>query len=81
MSKLPTNIPDEVVERAAYALEKLSKQTTYEWTDEQFETWWNHDPSFVEKVQRWPDFTGTGKERCLWEARITIEAAFKEMFH
>jgi hypothetical protein len=30
-------------EAAAKALEKRKRQEQYEWTDEQFETWWNKD--------------------------------------
>ncbi|MBD9511528.1 hypothetical protein IB265_32755 [Ensifer sp. ENS10] len=70
-----TRITDEMVERAAKALEKRIKQDTYAWTDEQFETWWNDDSRFVEKINVWGWFKGTQKEKCLHEARITLEAA------
>lgn len=68
-------IEQEMVERAAKALEKLTDQKTYGWTDEEFEIWWNKDPNFVAKVHKWPDFEGTLKQRCLYEARTLLEAA------
>lgn len=71
-------ITDEMIERAAKALEKAQK-AGYEWTEEQFEIWWNHDPYFVERIQGWGDFRGTMKDRCIWEARTILEAALQEM--
>jgi hypothetical protein len=73
-------ITDEVVERAAWTLEKTVMQSKYSWTDEQFEIWWNKDPHFVLHETGWGDGFGHGtrKNRCLWEARIILEAAFGE---
>lgn len=67
-------ITDEMVERAAKELERRTK-SVYEWTDEQFEIWWNHDPYFVERQNGWGFFRGTQKEKLLWEVRIVLEAA------
>ncbi|AGC36108.1 hypothetical protein B7L88_gp064 [Rhizobium phage RHEph10] len=70
-------ITDQMVERAAKALEKKIKQSKYEWTDEQFEIWWNKDPYFVSAETSWGDAFGRGtrKNRALWEARIILETA------
>ena len=70
-------IADEVVERAAYALEKKIKQSSYGWSDEQFEIWWNDDPYFVKRETSWGDDFGRGtpKNYLLWQARIILEAA------
>jgi hypothetical protein len=35
-------ISDEQIERAARVLERYNRRD-YEWTDDQFENWWNHD--------------------------------------
>lgn len=72
-------ITDEMVERAAKALEKTVMQSAYEWTDEQFEVWWSKDPSFVSHETTWGDAFGRGtrKGRLLWMTRITIEAALR----
>lgn len=69
-------ITDEMVERAAWTLEKTVMQSKYGWTDEEFEIWWNKDPHFVLHETSWGDDFGRGtrKNRCLWEARILLEA-------
>lgn len=67
-------ITDEAVERAAKAAEKARMIGSYEWTDDQFEVWWNRDPDFVTKINVWGYFRGTRKERCIWEARIALTA-------
>lgn len=73
-------VTDEMVERAARAVEKATMQSKYEWTDEQFDIWWNHDPHFVKNETSWGDAFGRGtrKERALWLASITLEAALGE---
>ncbi|QIG69135.1 hypothetical protein EVB78_101 [Rhizobium phage RHph_N1_15] len=72
-----TLITDEMVERAAKALEKKVMQSTYEWTDEQFEIWWSKDPYFVVAETTWGDAFGRGtrKDHLLWGTRIVLEAA------
>ncbi|QWY83052.1 hypothetical protein [Rhizobium phage RHph_X66] len=73
-------VTDEMVERAAKALEKKIKQSTYEWTDDEFEIWWNKDPYFVSHETGWGDEFGRGtrKNHLLWETRISLEAALHE---
>ncbi|MBX4911418.1 hypothetical protein HJA82_29330 [Rhizobium bangladeshense] len=77
----PTVVPitDDMVERAAKALEKKVMQSTYEWTDEQFEIWWNKDPYFVKAETGWGDAFGRGtrKNHLLWRTRIVLEAALQ----
>lgn len=68
-------VTDEMVERAAKALEKKDKQDTYGWSDEMFEVWWNKDPDFITRKRVWAFFQGTTKELCLRNARITLEVA------
>ena len=68
-------VTDEMVERAARAVEARRMQTQYGWSDELFETWWSKDPEFITRKRVWGWFEGTLKERCLWEARIALEAA------
>jgi hypothetical protein len=68
-------VTDEMVDRAAKALEKRIKQDTYGWSDEDFETWWNRDSRFFKQIHVWGWFKGTEKEKCLHEARIVLEAA------
>ncbi len=70
-------ITDDLVERAAYVLEKHIKQSQYRWSNTTFDVWWFDDPHFIEKITSWGDDFGRGtrKERCLWEARILLEAA------
>ncbi|QNH71722.1 hypothetical protein V1VFAS_127 [Rhizobium phage V1VFA-S] len=70
-----TLITDDMVERAAKALEKKIKQDTYGWSEEDFETWWNRDSRFFKQIHVWGWFKGTEKEKCLHEARIMLEAA------
>lgn len=65
-------VTDEMVERAGHALERARHP---QWTDEQFEVWWNRDPFFCEHRTSWGHFRGTGKEHVLWEARTVLEAA------
>lgn len=60
---------NEQIEAAAKSLERI-RCAPYEWTDEQFEIWWNKDPHFVEKIRNWADFSGTTKQRVIWEATI-----------
>jgi ribosomal protein L37AE/L43A len=76
-NKRVVKITDEMVERAAKALEKKVKQSKYEWTDDQFEIWWNKDSRFVSHETSWGDAFGRGthKNRLLWETRIVLEAA------
>jgi hypothetical protein len=77
--RAPTSVvTDAMVERAARAVEKRTKEG-YGWTDEEFEVWWNKDPFFVEKIKTWTDFQGTSKGRLLWETRIALEAALGEI--
>lgn len=60
------------IEPMARALERARHP---EWTDEQFEIWWNHDPVFVERVTCWSHFgPGTRKEHVLWEAEQCLKA-------
>jgi hypothetical protein len=68
-------VSDEMIERAAKALEKKIMQDTYEWTDEEFEIWWNKDSRFTDHIRVWGWFTGSEKAKCLYEARIALEAA------
>ncbi len=67
-------ITDEMVERAAFALERHNK-AAYEWSDELFEIWWNRDPDFVSRETGWGNFRGTRKEKLLLEVRLVLEAA------
>lgn len=67
-------VTDEMVERAAFALEKKQCQDGMGWTDEQFDIWWNRDPSFMEHNKGWGWFSGTQREKALYEARIVLEA-------
>lgn len=67
-------VTDEMVERAAKKLERWNK-SIYEWTDEQFEIWWNKDPYFVERIKGWGHFRGTEKDKLLHEVRLVLEAA------
>jgi hypothetical protein len=67
-------VTDADVERAAKAVERYTT-ACYEWTDEQFEIWWNKDPVFVERVHCWGHFTGTNKQYLLHKTRIALEAA------
>ena len=69
-------ITDAMVEKAARAVEKFNT-AQYEWTDEQFEVWWNEDPTFVERIHGWGNFRGTQKQKLLHEMRTALEAAFK----
>lgn len=62
-------VSPEEVEAAAKELERI-RCGPYEWTDEQFEIWWNKDPHFVEHTRRWADFEGTSKQRAIWEAQV-----------
>lgn len=73
-------VDENSVVAAAKALEKKIKQSTYGWTDEQFEIWWNDDPYFVSHETCWGDDFGVGtrKNRLIWEARILINAFVKE---
>lgn len=67
-------ITDAMVEKAARALERFNT-SAYEWTDEQFEVWWNEDTLFVERVHTWGNFRGTQKQYLFHKVRITLEAA------
>jgi hypothetical protein len=69
-------ITDEMVERAAYALERHNK-SAYEWSDELFDVWWSRDPRFNEKINAWSNFTGTEKEKLFCEVRLVLDAALK----
>lgn len=62
---------ETMIERVARAMER---QANPQWSDEQFEAWWNHDEFFCDRVTSWRHFTGTRKQMCLHEARIAIEA-------
>lgn len=70
-------VTDEMVARAAKALEKRIKQSTYGWSDEQFEIWWNKDFRFVQHENSWGDAFGRGtqKDHLQWKVRIALEAA------
>ena len=70
-------ISNEMVAGAAKALEKRIKQSTYGWSDDQFEIWWTKDPRFVQKENSWGDAFGRGtmKDHLLWMVRITLESA------
>jgi hypothetical protein len=68
-------VTDEMVERAAKALEKKVMQDTYEWTDDEFEIWWNKDVRFTEHIRTWGWFQGSEKAKRLYETRIALEAA------
>jgi hypothetical protein len=58
------------IEAAARRLERARHP---QWTDEQFEVWWNHDPYFVERLHNWGHFgPGTGKEHVIWEAKQVL---------
>lgn len=74
-------ITDEMVERAAFAVEKATIGARYGWTDEQFDTWWNRDPTFVSHSTSWGFFQGTHKEKRLFETRIALDAAFALATH
>lgn len=61
----------EMVEKVAKALERLSCP---EWTDEQFDTWWNKDPRFCEHVTGWTNFRGTKKGYAIFKALAALGA-------
>lgn len=63
---------DAKAEAAAKRLEKHTMQTTYGWSDEQFETWWNKDPRFITQIFNWGHFSGTEKEKRIHEAKIIL---------
>ena len=66
---------EEAIERAARALER-QRTSCYEWTDEQFELWFNRDPFFTQHETSWPDgFRGTRKQHLFFEVRTVLEAA------
>ncbi len=67
-------ITDEMVERAALALER-ARMTAYGWTDDQFDIWFHRDPDFVTRIQTWSMFQGTPKQKLFHEVRIVLEAA------
>lgn len=69
-------ITDEMVLKAAEALEWKTTAKSYGWTREEFDIWWNKDPAFVTRINGWGYFTGTQKEKLLFETRIVLEAAF-----
>lgn len=63
---------DPRIEPMARALERARHP---EWTDEQFEVWWSHDPHFTQRVTNWGHFgPGTRKEHVLWEAEQCLKA-------
>lgn len=70
----PFVVTDEVVEKAAMAVERIVTADGFGWTDEQFNTWWNSDPFFCKKVNTWASFTGTRKQKRIYETRAAIEA-------
>lgn len=64
--------PDPRIELMARALERARHP---EWTDDEFETWWDRDPEFTVHVTRWFHFgPGTRKEHVLWEAEQCLKA-------
>lgn len=71
------HVSDEMVARAAKALEKRVKQSKYAWSDDQFEIWWNTDSRFVQQENSWGDAFGRGteKDHLQWKVRIALEAA------
>lgn len=70
----PFVVTDELVEKAAMAVERMVTADGYGWTDEQFDAWWNSDPLFCEQVNSWAGFTGTRKQKRIRETRAAIEA-------
>lgn len=73
MNLKPEQIPDEVVEAAARAVER---QGNPHLTDEEFEIWWSHDPLFCERLTTWVGYTNmTRKEVALCQARTSLAAA------
>jgi hypothetical protein len=65
-------LEDRVVEIAAHALERAANP---QWTDAEFEIWWNKDPLFVTQHHVWSDFEGTRKAKRLHQARIVLQTA------
>ncbi|MCL6710477.1 hypothetical protein M8R20_46145 [Pseudomonas sp. R2.Fl] len=73
MNITPEQIPDEVVEAAARAVERRDNP---HWSDEEFEIWWNRDPLFCERRTSWSGYTQmTRKEVALVQARTALAAA------
>ncbi|MFQ6309872.1 hypothetical protein [Lysobacter capsici] len=69
----PAVVVDEaMVERAGMAMERANHP---QWTDAEFDTWWNRDSFFCERRTAWNGFQGTRKEKVLWEARNALAAA------
>lgn len=64
---------ESMIEQAARAVER-SRRALYDWTDDQFEEWFNHDPRFISSVTCYVGgFVGTRKEHLLREVRLMIE--------
>jgi len=59
------------VEAVARAVERFQWP---QWTDDEFDIWWEKDPFFTRQVTSWGCFTGTRKEKRLHEARLAIAA-------
>ena len=73
MNITPEQIPDEVVEAAARAIERRDNP---HWSDEEFEIWWNRDPLFCERRTSWSGYVQmTRKEVALVQARTALAAA------
>lgn len=62
-------VTNEMIERAAKAVEKMVKQSTYGWSDEQFEIYWTKDPRFIEQQHFWGDAFGRGTEKIAFNGR------------
>lgn len=67
-------LSDEIVLAAAEKIER-SRTKCYEWTDEQFEIWFNHDYEFVGRVKNWGHFSGTERERLIYEVTLALSVA------
>lgn len=65
----PTDMTEAEIEQAARRLERARNP---QWTDEEFEIWWNKDPFFTQHLTGWGHFRGTRKEHVIWEAKQVL---------
>jgi hypothetical protein len=54
------------------AAKRLERARHPQWTDAEFEIWWNLDPYFTGCVTGWGYFRGTRKEHVIWEAKQVL---------
>lgn len=72
MENITTSVQCHTEDEILAMAKRLERALNPQWSDEDFEIWWNYDSLFTRKVNTWGYFQGTEKERKIWMVKKAL---------